>query len=76
MIEFVTLQTRPGTPTYGAIKGEFSFVITLTETGKFHASLKKLGAVIWDGSRVDLGYFRTFHEATEACETYHRKHSQ
>jgi hypothetical protein len=78
MMEFVNLATRPDIPTYGAIGGEFSFVITfLTEGGdRFHASVKKLGAQKFDGTRIDLGHFKRFADAAKACEIYLREHQQ
>jgi hypothetical protein len=76
MIQFTPIQIHPQRPTYGAIMGEYTFVITLTDNGKFHASVKRLGAKKFDGTRKDLGNFHQFNKAAHACETYWRNHQQ
>jgi hypothetical protein len=75
MISFTPLSVSPDIPTYGVIRGEFTFVITLIE-GRFHASVKKLGAAKFDGTRKELGYHKHFEDAVLACESYYWKHSQ
>jgi hypothetical protein len=75
MMEFILTSLHPAPPTYGAIRGNFSFVITLTK-GWFHATAKKRGGKIFDGKLVELGYYRHFQEAAQACDKYWWKHSQ
>jgi hypothetical protein len=80
VIEFTPFAVRPDIPTYGAIMCEFTFVITAIGNNRsrplFHASVKKLGAVRFDGTRTDLGHYRRFNDAAKACEDYYRKNVQ
>jgi hypothetical protein len=75
MIQFVLISFRPDLPVYGGVKGQFTFVISLIE-GRFHATAKQIGAKKFDGTRVELGYYRHFQDAQDACEKYFLKHSQ
>ena len=75
MIEFILTSLRPNPPIYGAVKGQYTFVISFID-GWFHATSKKIGAKKFDGTRVELGYYRHFKEAAEACNKYFLKHSQ
>jgi hypothetical protein len=75
MMQFVLTSLRPEIPTYGAIRGQYSFVITLIE-GWFHATAKKTGGKAFDRTRVELGYYHHFQDAQDACEKYFWKHSQ
>lgn len=72
MLQFYVMQTRPYRPTYGAIMGDFTFVISLNDNNKFHATVKRAGAKPFDGTIIELGKnFRHFHDAVKACEKYY-----
>jgi hypothetical protein len=76
MLQFIPLAIHPKIPTYGATAGEHTFVITVVpHYRKYHASVKKVGAMSFDRTRVDIGYYRRFVDAARACEAYHREHS-
>jgi hypothetical protein len=75
VIQFIPLAVSPDIPTYGGITNRHSFVITFIN-GRFRASAKLLGAIKFDGTRIEIGYFRRFTDAVEACEAYARKQLQ
>jgi hypothetical protein len=75
MMEFIPVGISPGTPTYSAIRGDFTFVITYIN-GKFHATAKKRGGKPFDGTIVELGYHKHFQDAAQVCDRYWWKHSQ
>ncbi len=65
-------------PVFGAAKGNFTFVITEDEPGKYTASAKVAGAIPFDGTRHDLGGYcahGSFLSAVDACKEFYRAHS-
>jgi hypothetical protein len=75
MMQFTMLSIHPDVPTYGAVQGEFTFIITRIKH-KFHASVKRVGTKKFDNTRIDIGHFNHFQDASKACETYFWRHSQ
>jgi hypothetical protein len=75
MLQFVAIQTRPDTPTYKAISGQYTFVIALIDM-KFHAGAKRIRGVPHDGVRIELGRFKLFSDACRACELFLWKDGQ